>query len=241
MNQKRRLLIVEDEEAIAQGLADVFTFHGFEVDLAHDGSAGLEKALNENYELIMLDVMLPSVDGFTICNEIRKKSRTQPVIMLTAKTSEEDIITGLTLGADDYVSKPFSVRQLVLRVEAVLRRALVPEEASDEIVIGNFLKVDAQNLKATYLNPNHDQKEADLTRREVDILKYLAQHHQRPVSRDELLEKVWGYSQASTIETRTVDIHMAKLRKKTEPNPKEPVHLITVRGEGYRLILNRPQ
>lgn len=237
MSQKRKLLIVEDEEAIAHGLADVFTFHGFEVEMAHDGAQGLDKAMKNEYDLLLLDVMLPSVDGFTICNEVRKKSKTQPIIMLTAKTAEEDIITGLTLGADDYIAKPFSVRQLVLRVEAVLRRVATTEDAPDELQVGNYLKVDTRNLKGEY----SDEKmgEVDFTRREVEILKYLAQHSARPVSRDELLEKVWGYSSASSIETRTVDIHMAKLRKKTEPNPKEPVHLITVRGEGYRLISPR--
>lgn len=239
MTQKRRLLIVEDEEAIAQGLADVFTFHGFDVEMAHDGNLGLQKALSGTYDLILLDVMLPSVDGFTICNEVRKQSKTQPIIMLTAKTSEEDIVHGLTLGADDYVPKPFSVRQLVLRSEAVLRRAVITEDTPDEIQVGQYLKIDTRNLKGSYLGEASHQGDVDFTRREVEILKYLAQHSNRPVTRDELLEKVWGYSSASNIETRTVDIHMAKLRKKTEPNPKEPTHLITVRGEGYRLITPR--
>jgi DNA-binding response OmpR family regulator len=239
MEEKRRLLIVEDEEAIAQGLADVFQFHGFEVDLAHDGAAGLEKALSGTYDLILLDVMLPSVDGFTICNEVRKKSKTQPIIMLTAKTAEEDIITGLTLGADDYVPKPFSVRQLVLRIEAVLRRSQVQEENLDEFLLGKTWKIDSRNLKGYRLDENGQPKEdVDFTRREIEILRYLSQHSKRPVSRDELLEHVWGYSSASNIETRTVDIHMAKLRKKIEDSPKDPRFLMTVRGEGYKINLS---
>ncbi len=235
MSDKRRILIVEDEDSIAQGLIDVFVFHGFEVDRVADGGEGLQKAQSGNYDLLLLDVMLPTMDGFTICNNIRKEDRSQPIIMLTAKTSEEDIITGLTLGADDYISKPFSVRELVLRVEAVLKRTSKEEKVFDEIQIGNYLKVDAVNLKGEYLDETVTE-EAIFTRREVDILKYLAQNSHRPVGRDELLEKVWGYASGSNIETRTVDIHIAKLRKKTEPQPKEPVHLITVRGEGYRLI-----
>ena len=122
MSEKRKILIVEDEDSIAQGLIDVFVFHGFEVDRVADGGEGLEKGKSGQYDLLLLDVMLPTMDGFTICNEIRKEDLSQPIIMLTAKTSEEDIITGLTLGADDYISKPFSVRELVLRVEAVLKR-----------------------------------------------------------------------------------------------------------------------
>ena len=123
MQRKSRLLIIEDEQAILTGLLDLFVYHGYDVDAAQDGQLGLEKALQGNYDLIILDIMLPRLDGFAICNAIRHHSREQPLIILTAKTTDEDIITGLTLGADDYVAKPFSVRELVLRVEAVLRRS----------------------------------------------------------------------------------------------------------------------
>ncbi len=237
MSEKRKILIVEDEDSIAQGLIDVFVFHGFEVDRVADGGEGLEKGKSGQYDLLLLDVMLPTMDGFTICNEIRKEDLSQPIIMLTAKTSEEDIITGLTLGADDYISKPFSVRELVLRVEAVLKRTTKQDKVLDEIQVGQYLKVDAVNLKGEYLVDERKEEGAVFTRREIEILKYLAQNSHRPVTRDELLENVWGYSSGSNIETRTVDIHIAKLRKKTEPNPKEPIHLITVRGEGYRLLI----
>ncbi len=237
MPDKRRILIVEDEDPIAQGLQDVLAFHGFQANRARDGREGLEMALTGQYDLILLDVMLPLMDGFEVCNRIRKENRTQPIIMLTAKTSEEDIIQGLTLGADDYVSKPFSVRELLLRIEAVLRRFTQDTAPTEEIQLGDFLRINTSSLSGEYLQEEDrkSREEPVFTRREVEILKFLAQNKSRPVSRNELLEHVWGYSSPSSMETRTVDIHMAKLRKKTEPNPKEPIYLITVRGEGYRL------
>ena len=233
MEHKFRLLIVEDEEAILRGLIDLFVYHGYQVEFSKDGKEGLQKAKTGSYDLIILDVMLPQLDGFSICNEIRKSSKEQPVMMLTAKTSEEDIINGLTLGADDYVAKPFSVRELVLRVEAVLRRSKKAKQMESTLLLGNKWRVDTANLKA--VSCQSKDTEIELTRREVDILEYLKANSQRPVSREELLEEVWGYSRASQIETRTVDIHMAKLRRKIELNPKDPKIIATVRGEGYRL------
>jgi len=226
---KPKLLIVEDESAILKGLCDVFVFNGYDVDTAQNGRDGLNKSLTGNYHLIILDIMLPEVDGLTICNEIRKKDRAQPIIMLTAKGDEEDIIKGLKLGADDYVPKPFSVRELLARVESVLRRSPKVMHESKEINWGH-LKIDPQNL---ILNLNNE--EIELTRREVDILSYLIQFHQRPVSRQELLKEVWGYTNTN-MDTRTVDIHMAKLRKKIEENPQEPKVIVTVRGEGYKIV-----
>lgn len=231
MEKKPRVLIVEDEEPIRSGLIDVFVFHGFEVDSAADGVTGLEKATRGKFDLVLLDVMLPGKDGFTVCNELRKLSREQPIILLTAKTSDEDIITGLTLGADDYVAKPFSVRELILRAEAVLRRARRLPEAMPELVVGP-LTVDPLNLVGRLSGGGET---IAFTRREVEILQYLRDHPGRPVSREELLAEVWGYSKTGNIETRTVDIHIAKLRRKIEPNPKKPELLLTIRGEGYRL------
>jgi len=227
---KQRLLIIEDEQAILQGLIDVFIFHGFEVDSADDGQAGLDKALQNQYALILLDIMLPSINGFDICNKIRSENKQLPIIMLTAKSSEEDIITGLTLGADDYIAKPFSVRELVLRVNSVLKRTAQSHHDNPVLEIGD-LQIDTANL--IQINNRNPQS---FSRRELDILFYLQNNAQRPVSREELLEQVWGYQQAESIETRTVDIHIAKLRRKVEPDPKHPKHLVTVRGEGYRLI-----
>ena len=230
MSYKPRLLIIEDEQAILQGLLDVFIFHGYRVDSAMDGKAGLEKALNGGYDLILLDLMLPFIDGFTVCNRIREKDVQVPIIMLTAKSTEQDIITGLTLGADDYIGKPFSVRELVLRVGSVLKRTLKQSEQPAVIAVGT-LRIDTANLQQL-----DSAQPLQFTRREIDILHYLQQHGERPVAREELLDKVWGYRQAESIETRTVDIHIAKLRRKIEADPKQPKYLLTIRGEGYRLL-----
>jgi DNA-binding response OmpR family regulator len=234
MHNKLTLLIIEDEVAIRSGLTDLFVYHGYAVDAVADGREGLDKALAGAYDLIILDIMLPTLDGFAICNALRQRSREQPIIILTAKTTDEDIITGLTLGADDYVGKPFSVRQLVLRVEAVLRRSVKLRQYEAQLQIGPQLQIDTKNLVGTQVN----RPEPILfTRRELEILQYLKQHNDRPVTREELLAEVWGYAHTSHLETRTVDIHMAKLRRKIEANPKEPQLLITVRGEGYKLMV----
>ena len=231
MPHKPKLLIIEDEEPILQGLIDVFIFHGYDVDSAMDGREGLQKALTANYALILLDVMLPSIDGFTICNRIRQGDLEQPIIMLTAKSAEEDIINGLSLGADDYIAKPFSLRELLLRVEAVLKRSRKLLQANSIIEVGEGIRIDTANLSEL-----DSASPLLFTRREVEILQYLQNHAERPVSREELLETVWGYRKADSIETRTVDIHIAKLRRKIEPEPKQPKFLVTVRGEGYRLL-----
>lgn len=230
MNKRIRVLVVEDEEAIRTGLIDVLVFHGYEVDSAATGPEGLKKALTGKFELILLDIMLPGMDGYAICDEIRAVDRHQPIIMLTAKTSDEEIIQGLKLGADDYVPKPFSIQQLVLRIEAVLRRSQVGQEQARTLNIGN-ISIDTENLSGL----NGDEEIA-FTKREVEVLSYLAQNSERPVSREELLSKVWGYARGLDIETRTVDIHIAKIRRKIEVDPKEPAKLITVRGAGYRLL-----
>lgn len=231
MARKINLLIVEDEAAIRTGLVDVFLYHGYDVDFAEDGHTGLEKASSGQYDLILLDVMLPGIDGFEICNQIRAADREQPIIMLTAKSSDEDIIHGLSLGADDYVAKPFSVAQLVLRVQAVLRRSGVSAEQDHQIHLGDTVEIDVRNLTG-----RRDDTELTFTRREMELLRYLHANTQRPVAREELLAKVWGYAKNLDIETRTVDIHIAKLRRKLEREPSEPRHLITVRGAGYRLV-----
>jgi DNA-binding response OmpR family regulator len=230
MSQKPRILIVEDEQAIRAGLCDVFVYHGFSVESAAEGPEGLEKALTGRYDMILLDVMLPGMNGFDICNRIREQDRDQAIIMLTAKTSDEDIVQGLTLGADDYVAKPFSVAQLVLRVQAVLRRSR-GEVAQHMIRLGDQVEIDIRNLSG-----KRGDETLTFTRREMETLEYLYAHRERPVPRDELLNKVWGYAKNSDIETRTVDIHIAKLRRKIEPDSSEPRFLTTVRGAGYRLL-----
>jgi len=230
MQKKARLLIVEDEVAIREGLIDVFVYHGYDVDFSGDGTEGLQKALTGSFDLILLDVMLPGMNGFEICNQVREHDRDQAIIMLTAKSSDEDIIEGLTLGADDYVAKPFSIAQLLLRVQAVLRRTRSILEQDTKISLGNEVVIDTQNLSGS-----RGEENISFTRREIDILHYLQANSERPVSRDELLNKVWGYAADADLETRTVDIHIAKLRRKIEANPSQPCYLVTVRGAGYRL------
>ena len=230
MTKQMHILVVEDENAIRTGLVDVLVFHGYDVDSAATGPEGLSKALSGKFDLILLDIMLPGMDGYEICNRIRAQDREQAIIMLTAKTSDEDIIQGLKLGADDYVPKPFSIQQLLLRIEAVLRRSRIGIENARTINLHN-VEIDTENLSG-----KNAAKNISFTRREIEVLSYLAQNSDRPVSRQELLLKVWGYSRDLDIETRTVDIHIAKLRRKIETSPKEPVNLITVRGAGYRLM-----
>ena len=231
MTKKAKLLVVEDEMAIQQGLVDLFVFNGYEVEAYADGKEGLDAALEVHYDLILLYVMLPSMDGFTICNEIRKQSRRQPIIMLTAKNAEEDVINGLTLGADDYIAKPFSIRELLLRVEAVLRLS-GKNQVQEALKIGSHLEVDVVNLSGTM-----NGKPVLFTRREIEVMWYLKENQHKPVARKELLTEIWKYSPNADIDTRTVDIHIAKLRKKIELDHKNPQHLVTVRGEGYKLIL----
>ncbi len=231
MNRKIRLLVVEDEAAIREGLVDLFVFHGYEVESAEEGNKGLAMALSGRFDMILLDVMLPGMDGYAICNAIREQDRDQPIIMLTAKGSDEEIIHGLSLGADDYVAKPFSVTQLVLRVQAVLRRAHVVADESQQLRLADDFTVDTRNLSAQRGN-----EVLNFTRREVELLQYLHANGERPVPRDELLNKVWGYDRTIDLETRTVDIHIAKLRRKIETTPGEPHYLVTVRGAGYRLL-----
>ena len=231
MSRPARILIIEDEEAIREGLMDVLVFHKYAADSAATGPEGLEKALTGKFDLVLLDIMLPGIDGYEICDRIRAEDRDQPIIMLTAKTSDEEIVQGLKLGADDYVAKPFSIQQLVLRIEAVLRRSRMGIEQARTISLDGIV-IDTENLKGRSGN-----EEIDFTRREIELLGYLAQHPGRPVPREELLLKVWGYARNLDIETRTVDIHIAKLRRKIEQDPKEPKNLITVRGAGYRLIV----
>lgn len=215
------------------GLSDVFVYHGYQVTVAEDGVAGLTLATSGEFDLILLDVMLPKMNGFDVCEAIRDQAPDQPIIMLTAKVSDDDIVQGLRLGADDYVAKPFSVEQLVLRVAAVLRRVQQYQSHAPSILHLGDLAVDVENLRGT--SPTI-QEPTHFTRREMDVLVYLAGQQQRPVPREEILAKVWGYANHALIETRTVDIHIAKLRKKIELDPKQPQFIVTIRGAGYRLI-----
>jgi len=231
VSKKARILVVEDEESIRNGLIDVLIFHGYQVDSAKDGNNGLKKALSGQFDLLLLDVMLPGIDGFEICNRVREVDKEQAIIMLTAKSADDDIVKGLSYGADDYVSKPFSIAQLVLRIQAVLRRSHAVSLADRTIVLSKEMSIDTESLVG-----KRGVELIAFTRREIEVLQYLNAHSERPVSREELLNKVWGYSKDIEIETRTVDIHIAKIRRKIETNHKTPRHLLTVRGAGYRLV-----
>jgi two-component system response regulator RegX3 len=224
---KAAILVVEDDMSILNGLLDVLVFNGYEATGVEDGGEGLRKGLEERYDLIILDVMLPTLDGFSICKEIRKKKPDQGIIMLTAKGSEDDIVVGFKAGADDYVSKPFSLRELMVRVEAVLRRS--GKNVGDEQLLFRGIFFDGKTLAASC-----GESSAELTRREMDIILYLHRHRDRIVSKKELLKEVWNYADTS-IETRTVDIHILKLRKKMTSLSEDTPFIRTIRGEGYRL------
>lgn len=225
-----RILIVEDEPSMRQGLKDNLEFEGYEVDLAEDGQLGLQKILEEEYNLIVLDVMLPKMSGFDVCKKAREKGITTPIIMLTAKGEEIDKVVGLELGADDYITKPFSLRELLARIKAVLRRGEGKMTGDKEKILIGKLKVDF----ASY-NAYADNQPVPMTHREFEIIKYLWQHQNQTVSRDKLLEDVWGYEEYPT--TRTVDNFILKLRQKIENDPAHPRHILTVHGIGYKFVL----
>ena len=224
---KASILVVEDDPAILQGLLDVLVFNGYDVKGIEDGGEGLQAGLDEQHDLIILDVMLPTIDGFSICKAVRNKKPGQGILILTAKGSEDDVVTGFKAGADDYVSKPFSLRELMVRVEAVLRRT--GKNLGDGQIDFRGVFFDGQTLRASFKD-----RFIDLTRREMDIIAYLYRYMDRIVSKKELLTEVWQYTDAD-IETRTVDIHIQKLRKKIASLVGDTPFLLTIRGEGYRL------
>jgi two-component system response regulator RegX3 len=224
---KARILVVEDDPALLRGLLDVLVYNGYAVKGVEDGGRGLDAGLKEAFDLILLDVMLPTLDGFSICQEVRKKKPGQGIIIITAKGSEDDIVTGFNAGADDYISKPFSLREVMVRVEAVLRRT--GKNPGDEEIRFRDIFFDGKNLIAEY-----QKQTQELTRKEMDIIAYLYRHRDRIVTKKELLTEVWQYADAD-IETRTVDIHMLKLRKKIARLIGDSPFVTTIRGEGYRL------
>ena len=224
---KAHILVVEDDPAILNGLLDVLVFNGYAAEGAADGGQGLEAAMQKAFDLVLLDVMLPTMDGFTICRKLRVKKPNQAIIIITAKGAEDDVITGFKAGADDYVAKPFSLRELMVRVEAVLRRS--GKGVGGEQIEYRGILFDGLNLQATC-----GEQKQELTRREMDIMTYFFRYHDRIVSKKELLTEVWHYADAD-IETRTVDIHMLKLRKKISALSPGMTLIETIRGEGYRL------
>jgi len=231
MNEKARekILIIEDEADLVKGLKLNLSDEGYDVDWASDGREGLRRALEEAPDLVILDIMLPGMNGLEICRELRQKKANIPVIMLTAKGEEVDKIVGLEIGADDYMTKPFSVRELLARIKAHLRREKrEPRNVPRTCVFGE-VEVDFVHFKVRRAG-----RESDLTSLEVDILKYLVAHKGEVVSREALLDKIWGYEKFPT--TRTIDNHILKLRKKIEEDPSRPRHIFSIYGEGYRFM-----
>ena len=224
-----KILIIEDEIAIAEGLIDLCKLNGYIVKHCADGESGLAEALTGQYNLVLLDLMLPGIDGFTVCDKIREKDRSLPIIILSAKNADDDIINGLKFGADDYIPKPFSVPMLLARIDAVLRRSRQTMENEGKLVAGS-LRVNFREYTGT-----RGTEELAFTRKEIEILEYLWNNRDHAVPRSELLRKVWGYENADSVDTSTVDFHITKLRKKIEDDPSHPKLLVTFRGEGYQM------
>ncbi len=226
MSKKRRILVVEDDAGIRQGIVDALELSGFACEQAGDGKAGLDLAVTYDCDLILLDLILPGMDGLEILREVRATRPTLPVIILTARGEETDRVTGLRLGADDYVVKPFSVAELLARVEAVLRRSAErPSDVRSIKVPAGVVDLDTHKIRYD------DGDECELTERECELLRYLACSAGRVVSRDEILSRVWRMDSAG-IETRTIDMTVARLRGKLRDDPEAPL-LVTVRGKGY--------
>ncbi len=225
-----KILIIEDEQNMRLGLKDNLEFEGYKVDLAEDGKIGFTKILENKFDLIILDVMMPGMSGFDVCKNIRKAGITTPVILLTAKGEEIDKVLGLELGADDYVTKPFSLRELLARVKAILRRGESFSASENKAVKIGKLEVDFKGYKA-----KGNKKEVQMSHKEFEILYYLWKKRDTTVSRDDLLTEIWGYDETPT--TRTVDNFILKLRQKIEFDPNHPKIILTVHGVGYKMVL----
>ena len=229
-----RVLVVEDDPAVRRGVVDALRLSGYAPDEAADGPSGLAAALVEGVDLVLLDLALPKKDGFEVLSELRKSRPALPVIVLTARGTEEDRVRGLKTGADDYVVKPFGVKELIARIEAVLRRTPArPEATGAADFSGRTLDFERREVRFV------DGSKVDLTEREAAILFYLAAHRGRAVGRDELLQRVWGLDPRG-ITTRTVDMHLARVREKLRDDAVRPEVVITVRGRGYMLAAAGP-
>jgi two-component system alkaline phosphatase synthesis response regulator PhoP len=225
------VLFVEDEQALQMTVGDRLRNEGYEVDYAANGDEGFEKATQLPFDLIILDVMLPKRDGFEVCKSIRESGLITPILMLTARGQTSDKVSGLKIGADDYVTKPFNMLELMARVEALMRRAPIRPSAQAGGV--NFGSVHA-DLRGTEIT--RDGKPVNLSAREFQLLRFFLEHRGATLSREELLKQVWGYS--AEMYTRTVDVHVASLRQKLEDDPKQPKFILTVQGLGYKFKAN---
>jgi two-component system alkaline phosphatase synthesis response regulator PhoP len=222
------ILIVEDERDLANGVRDALTHAGYQADVCYDGQSGLERLLEGRYELAVLDLMLPGMNGLDVLKNLRKQRSDVRVLILTALSDEEHLLEGFQAGADDYMSKPFSPRAMVARVEAQFRRQALEGPSRPLMDLPGGVKIDLARLEV-----HRDGGLIPLTPREGDILEYLIRNRDRVVTRDDLLIDVWHYKSAN-VETRTVDIHIVGLRRKIEPDPAKPSLIQTVRGKGYR-------
>jgi DNA-binding response OmpR family regulator len=222
------ILIIEDDISILRGLKDNLTFEGYQVHTSTDGLEGFNIALERHVDLLLLDIMLPGLNGYEICRKLKKEKPDLPIIMITARGSEMDTVAGLDIGADDYISKPFSIPELLARVRAVLRRSSELTHDIETYAFGN-VSMDFKKFHTTV-----DHEAVDLSSREYAIMHYLIEHEQEVVHRHDLLEKVWGFDKAPT--TRTVDNYILELRKKLEQDPSNPKHILTIRGAGYKFI-----
>ncbi len=227
-----KILVVEDEPNMQIGLRDNLEFESYEVTVAKDGEEGLTLLTSQSYDLVLLDVMLPKKSGFDVCKEARASGVKTPIIFLTAKGEEIDKVLGLELGADDYITKPFSIRELVARVKAVLRRTESSGDAKQDTPA--HLSLGKLEVDFTKYEAQHDGEITKMSHKEFEVLLYLYQHRNEIVSRYQLLEDVWGYEATPT--TRTVDNFILKLRQKIEENPNDPKYILTVHGAGYKLI-----
>ncbi len=228
-DRKLEILVVEDEEPIRRGLCDVLAYQGYLPCGVEDGEAGLDAGLSNRYALVLLDVMLPGMSGFEVCTRLRERHTHLPILMLTARGSEEDVLAGFHAGADDYVTKPFAVAELVARVEAILRRSGALRRAGDHPFDFGGWQVDPASLDARCGDDT-----VQLTQRERDILALFVREKGRIVSRRTLLAEIWGAANPDRVETRSVDMQMAKLRKKLRFGTGESSVIATVRGAGYR-------
>jgi two-component system alkaline phosphatase synthesis response regulator PhoP len=223
----RKILLVEDEPGLILTLTDRLVSEGYTVKSASDGETGFQAAINEQFDLIILDIMLPRKNGLDVCRDLRKQNILTPILMLTARGETIDKVLGLKLGADDYLTKPFEVMELLARVEALLRRAPIETQASNDAYRFGQIEVDFRRAEV-----RREGEPVELSALEFKLLQFFIEHRGAALTRDELLDEVWGYD--STPTTRTVDVHVAWLRQKLESNPRHPQFILTVHGFGYK-------
>lgn len=232
-DKAKKILIVEDEPSLVFTLKDTLEAENYDVEVVTDGKDAVDKVTDYDPDLMILDLMLPNVSGYDICKKVRELKYSFPIIMLTARDQEIDKVTGLNIGADDYMTKPFGVKELLARIKARLRRASAYSKSGPtEVLKLGDVKIDLVDSKV--YKPGDVVEE--LSTREVEIIEYLLSNANRPISRDDLLQKVWRYEFSTN--TRTVDVHISKLRAKIEINPDDPKFLVTLHGVGYMLRLN---